>query len=104
MSSKLNIGFLGAGTMATALAKSLVHAELVAAKDIIASDPFEAARNAFSKTVGAKSTASNVTVVKSAEVIVLAVKPDQVTSVLAEIRGHFTENHLLISIAAGVPI
>ena len=42
--------------------------------------------------------------VKTAEVVILAVKPDQVAGVLAEIRGHFTENHLLISIAAGVPL
>jgi pyrroline-5-carboxylate reductase len=37
-------------------------------------------------------------------VLLLAVKPDQVGEVLADVRGHFTEKHLLISIAAGVPI
>src|SRR4029077_17882528 len=37
-------------------------------------------------------------------VLILAVKPDQVPGVLADIRDHFTEKHLLISIAAGVPI
>jgi len=104
MDKKMSVGFLGAGTMATALAKSFVQSGLVAAKDVIASDPLEAARASFAKTVGAKTTASNVTVVKTAEVVILAVKPDQVDGVLAEIRGHFTENHLLISIAAGVPI
>ncbi len=104
MTSKLNIGFIGAGTMATALAKSFVRAGLVTARDVIASDPSEAARAAFTKTVGAKTTVSNSTVVKSAEVVILAVKPDQVSSVLAEVRGHFTESHLLISIAAGVKI
>jgi pyrroline-5-carboxylate reductase len=35
---------------------------------------------------------------------VLAVKPDQVSSVLADIRAEFTEKQLLISIAAGVPL
>jgi pyrroline-5-carboxylate reductase len=104
MPPKLSVGFLGAGTMATALAKSFVQSGLVAAKDVIASDPLEAARASFAKTVGARTTTSNVTVVKTAEVVILAVKPDQVAGVLAEIRGHFTENHLLISIAAGVPL
>jgi len=90
--------------MATALAKSFVHSKLVAAGDIMASDPLETARASFAKTVGAKTTASNVEAVKASEVVILAVKPDQVAGVLAEIGGDFTKNHLLISIAAGVPL
>jgi pyrroline-5-carboxylate reductase len=39
-----------------------------------------------------------------AKVLVLAVKPDQVAAVLSGIREYFTQQHLLISIAAGVPI
>jgi pyrroline-5-carboxylate reductase len=104
MASTLNIGFLGAGKMATALAKGFVSAELVTAKQIIASDTFEAAAAAFAKEVGAKTTAFNPDVVKFAEVLILAVKPDQVSGVLSEIREHFTEKHLLISIAAGVTL
>ena len=42
--------------------------------------------------------------VRFASTLVLAVKPDQVAGVLAEIRGEFTSNHLLISIAAGVTL
>jgi pyrroline-5-carboxylate reductase len=104
MSTKLTIGFLGAGKMATALAKGIIRAGLLTANEVIASDPAEAARAAFAKEVGAKTTASNPEVAKAAEVLVLAVKPDQVANVLADIREHFTGNHLLISIAAGVPL
>src|SRR2546430_2155479 len=104
MGSRLNIGFLGAGKMATALAKGFIRAGLVTAKQIIASDPVAPSAAAFAKEVGAKTTAFNPDVVKFADVLVLAVKPDQVSGVLAEIREHFTEKHLLISIAAGVPL
>lgn len=104
MASKLSIGFLGAGKMATALAKGFVRAELVTPKQIIAGDPIETARAHFAGETGAKTTASNLDVAKFAEVLILAVKPDQVAGVLNEIRRHFTENHLLISIAAGVPV
>jgi pyrroline-5-carboxylate reductase len=104
MSARLTIGFLGAGKMATALAKGFIRAGLVTAKQVIASDPSEAARAAFAKEVGAKATASNAAVMKVAGVLVLAVKPDQVSGVLADIRDHFTGKQLLISIAAGVPL
>ena len=98
------LGFLGAGKMASALAKGFLKAELVNVNQIIASDPIDAAREAFSKSVAAKTTASNSEVAKAADVLLLAVKPNQVGEVLAEIRPHFTKKHLLISIAAGVRI
>jgi pyrroline-5-carboxylate reductase len=104
MASKSTIGFLGAGKMATALAKGFVKAGLVTPKQLIASDPSDAARAAFAREVGAKTTAVNAEVVKFAEVLILAVKPDQVTGALTEIRERFTDKNLLISIAAGVTL
>jgi pyrroline-5-carboxylate reductase len=104
MASKSTIGFFGAGKMATALAKGFVKAGLVTPKQLIASDPSDAARAAFAREVGAKTTAVNAEVVKFAEVLILAVKPDQVTGALAEIRERFTDKNLLISIAAGVTL
>ena len=104
MGSELKVGFLGAGKMATALAKGFVRAGLVTASALVASDPVEGSRSHFAKETGAKPTAFNPDVLKFASVIFLAVKPDQVNEVLAEVRPGFTERHLLISIAAGVPI
>ena len=104
MASKLSIGFLGAGKMATALAKGFIRAGLVTPKDVIASDLSEAACEAFAKETGAKTTAFNPDVAKFASVLILAVKPQQVSEALAEIRGSLTEKHLVISIAAGVTI
>lgn len=90
--------------MATALARGFIRARLTGATRIIASDPAAAARADFAKETGAKVVASNPEVARSARVIFLAVKPDQVASALAEVREHFTGGHLLLSIAAGVPI
>src|ERR1035438_4529321 len=104
MSAKLTIGFLGAGKMATALARGFIRAGLLTAGEVIASDPSEAARASFAKDVGAKTTVHNPEVAKFADVLVLAVKPDQVAGVLADIRNCFTPKHCLISIAAGVPL
>ena len=104
MSSALKIGFLGAGKMASALARGFIHAGITTADSMIASDPFEGARTAIARDTGIKTTASNREVTQFAGVILLAVKPDQVNEVLAEMRPQLTLKHLLISIAAGVPL
>ncbi|HWX21472.1 MAG TPA: pyrroline-5-carboxylate reductase [Candidatus Binatia bacterium] len=104
MAAKLSIGFLGAGKMATALAKGFIQAGLITSKQVIASDPSPVARTAFTKETGASTTDSNPEVVGFAEVLLLAVKPDQVGAVLAQVRTQLTEKHLLLSIAAGVPL
>jgi pyrroline-5-carboxylate reductase len=104
MAAKLKVGFLGAGKMATALAKGVIRAGLTSAEEMIASDPIQAACAAFAKETSARTTSSNVEVAKFAEVLILAVKPDQAAGVLGDIRNEFTHKHLLISIAAGVPL
>lgn len=104
MAGKLSIGFLGAGKMATALAKGFLRAELASPESIIASDPSPAAREAFTRDTQGRTVNSNPDVAHAAKVLILAVKPGLVTGVLQEIRPHFTENHLLISIAAGIPL
>src|SRR5689334_11283838 len=104
MSSPLKVGFLGAGRMATALAKGFLQAGLTTADQLVSSDPSEAARKAFQREAGGTITTSNVDVLRAARIIVLAVKPDQVAAVLGEVSPAFTTEHLLVSIAAGVPL
>jgi pyrroline-5-carboxylate reductase len=104
MAEKLKVGFLGAGKMATALAKGFINTGLVSARELMASDPSEAACEAFARETGARTTAFNPDVVKFAPVLVLAVKPNQAGVVLEEINPHFTDQHVLLSIAAGVPL
>ncbi|MBP9900691.1 MAG: NAD(P)-binding domain-containing protein, partial [Verrucomicrobia bacterium] len=73
MSAKLTIGFLGAGKMATALARGFIRAKIVTADQVLASDSVPAARAAFAKETKAKVVASNVAVVQAATVVFLAV-------------------------------
>ena len=104
MSAPLKIGFLGAGKMATALAGGFIRAGLVQAGDVISSDVSENARKAFSAGTGAQTVASNIEVAKAADVLFIAVKPDQVAGVLAEIRPALQKKHLIVSIAAGITL
>src|SRR5579859_3910142 len=104
MPAEITLGFIGAGKMAAALAGGFVRAGIVSAQQILASDPNEAARASFSKETKGQTTGSNEEVATFARVLVLAVKPGQVAEVLSQIRGSFTSDHLLISIAAGVTL
>ena len=104
MAAKLTIGFLGAGKMATALAKGVISAGLVKPAQIQASDPVPAALAAFAKDTGSKTAEANVDIAKFANVLVVAVKPGNVPDLLEEIRPVVTAQHLVISIAAGTPI
>lgn len=104
MPDKLTIGFLGAGKMATALARGFIHAGLIKASYLLASDPIEATRTAFSKETGARTTASNSELVHFSSIIFIAVKPANVATLLSEIRENVREQHLIISIAAGVTL
>lgn len=100
----VRIGFLGAGKMATALAKGWLAAGLVQAKCMLASDPMAAARAAFEEVTGVAASAENRRVVDGSDLLVLAVKPQSMSALLAEIKGNLGPRHLIMSIAAGIPL
>ncbi len=97
-----HLGFIGAGRMATALARGFLEARLCARDRITASDPLPAARQQFAETTGCAVLVDNAELVRASNVVFLAVKPQQVPGVLAPIKGEFAPRHLVISIAAGV--
>jgi pyrroline-5-carboxylate reductase len=98
------IGFLGAGQMATALARSWAEAGLTKADRLLASDPSAKAREAFHEITRLKVLNDNRQLVASSDVVVLAVKPQLVAHVLGEAKSTFLERHLIVSIAAGVSL
>ena len=88
--------------MATALAQGFVKAGLVGKEDLLAGDPVVEARERFAQATGGGTTADNARVAAEQDVIFLAVKPQQMGKVLAELRGKITAEKLVVSIAAGV--
>lgn len=96
------IVFIGAGNMGEALIRGLLAARTVAASRIIATDVRAERREFLTKTFGVLAIEDNVQAVTSADVVVLAVKPQQVGEVLAGFKSAMTNRKLVISIAAGV--
>lgn len=95
------VAFLGGGKMASAIVRSLLRAGRYGPQQIVVSEPTEAGREALSD-LGIELTSDNVQAAKGSSVVVIAVKPWIVSTVLAEVGPHLTPDQLLLSIAAGV--
>lgn len=100
----LAVGFLGAGQMATALAVGWAKAGLLDVDRSRAADPYPDARSRFRAATGVSAEDSNRAVLDTCDVIVLAVKPQVLPDVLAEIVSAVRPEHLIVSIAAGVTL
>ena len=96
------IGLIGAGQMATALAHGFIKAGLITADRLLASDVDEHARQRFAQATAANTTADNALVAAQSEVVFLAVKPQQMAQVAADLQGKLPADRLIVSIAAGV--
>jgi len=99
------IGFIGAGQMARAWAAGMVRAGLVTGAQVVAYDPADTARQQFAEQVPAAQFASdNRALLAAADVVVLAVKPQQLASVWPQTQGALPPDTLLVSIVAGLPL
>jgi pyrroline-5-carboxylate reductase len=98
------IGFIGAGRMATAMIQGLLRSGLTTPDRVAASDVVPATRQALHASTRITVHATNAPIVDFAEVLVLAVKPQVMAAVLAELRPLISSRHLIISIAAGVTL
>lgn len=104
MDGPFAVGFLGAGQMATALAGGWTRAGLLDLPRCRAADPFPDARAKFSAATGIEAVPQNAPVAAACDVLILAVKPQNVADVLAELKPALAPRHLVISIAAGVTL
>lgn len=98
------VGFLGAGQLAGALARGWVAAGVLAADETMASDPSPEARSRFTERSGCRAVPSNRDLVVDSEILIVAVKPQTMSSLAADVRSLIRPSHLLVSVAAGVTI
>lgn len=101
---KQKIGIIGAGKIGAAIARGVIQAGLVKSDQVIASDVSDSLREAIAQQLGIKVTSANHVVCEFADVIIVAVKPQILDSVVKEILQTLGDSKLLVSVAAGVPI
>jgi pyrroline-5-carboxylate reductase len=99
-----NIGFIGSGNMAGAMIGALLSKNELTPDQITSSDPSPEQQQIVSEKYAVQVTNYNTTVVKSADIVVLSVKPQVLPAVLAELKGKIPAQCLVFSIVAGMPI
>jgi pyrroline-5-carboxylate reductase len=95
------IAFIGGGNMAEALVRGMTQAGM---RDIVVSEPMEERRAHLEKNFGIETTQDNKEAARVSGIVILAVKPQDMSGVLEEIADAIGEDKTVVSIAAGITI
>jgi len=96
------IGCLGGGAMGEALLTGMIQAGLVKPADVFATDVRAERLECLAERLGVNTAHNNTRVVSEVDIVILAVKPQVVSALLAEIAPALTAEKTVISIAAGI--
>ncbi len=98
----MRIAFIGGGNMGRALVAALLRGG-VPPDRLAVSDPDAAARAAVERALGVRTFSDNASAVDGAKVVVLAVKPQEMASVVGGLHAALQrERPMLLSVAAGI--
>ena len=102
MAQNITIGFIGYGNMAQAIAQGLVDAGVVNGGDIVACAAHYDKLEASTAKLGVRPLHNVREVAAAADVVIIAIKPYQIESVIKPIADEFAKNgRFVVSIAAG---
>lgn len=100
----IKLGFIGTGNMGAALIRGIVKSETVSPEHIYIFDPDAEKAKILKNETGINILSCNEEVIEKSDIIILAVKPNVIKSVLEPCKSKFDSNKVLVSIAVGVPI
>ena len=100
----MTLGFIGLGNMAKAMIGGILHKGLMGPNEIIGTSLTEQTRQNVSDQYGIQVRNANEAVAREADIIILAVKPQYLKVVIADIMDSVDENKVIVSIAAGKTI
>jgi pyrroline-5-carboxylate reductase len=104
MLNKRKIGFIGAGNMGEAMIKGLLQSGASGPENVVVSDVRPDRLNFIQELFDVSVSQQNSDVIDQADLVVLAVKPQIMETVLVELSDHLDMSKLIISIAAGISL
>lgn len=100
----MNIGFIGAGNMGSAIIKGVIKQNNINKSKIYVTDKAESVAKDLSLEFNINYLSSNIEIADKCKMIFLAVKPNIYEKVLNELKSKITNEHIIVSIAAGISI
>lgn len=100
----MKIGFIGVGNMAKSIIAGWLAKKVFKPEDILVHSAHQNNYEKYAHETGVTACVSNAALVQEADVILLAVKPFILASVIDEIRSVTTEKKVVVSMASGVSL
>jgi pyrroline-5-carboxylate reductase len=100
----MKIAIIGGGNMGEAMLAGILARKLSPPQDISVSDIDDNRRKHLGQKYGLTVTSDNHQAATQGQVVVMAVKPQNLESVAAELKGLFESEQLVLSIIAGATI
>ena len=97
----MKIGFIGCGNMGSAMIGGILKNGVFEKNEIIVSNLTEEGSRRSREKLGVVTTLDNCEVVKNANIVILAVKPQFYEEVIGEIKSFLTPQHMIVGIAPG---
>ena len=98
------IGFVGSGNMAEAMINGILKANVYRPGKVYVSDIRQERIDYLREHYGVRTAANNAELASNADILVLSVKPQNMTDALQSMKGHVKEDALVVSIAAGIKV
>ena len=100
----MRIALVGGGNMGEAIVTALLNKQVTTPGNITVGDASEARRQHLFQMHGVSVTGDNGEAVRGADIVILAVKPQTLPAVTADLAGQIKAGQLVLSIVAGARI
>lgn len=100
----LKIGFIGVGNMGQAILRAIFKADLVRKENVFASNRSEGKLQKVADEFGIKTFKNNEELIELCDIVIVGVKPQDMTETLESVSSAFHETTILISLAAGITL
>ena len=97
----MRIGFIGGGVMAESIISGMINNGVMDSSDIMVSEIVPDRRNYLETRYGVNVTSENSGAINNIELIILAVKPQDLSNIYSYIKGSFGPGQSVLSIVAG---